>query len=244
MAPAPDATTHGEPDPVPRTNSLIVALDLPNVEAASAMVDRLGPAVEFFKIGLELAFAGGLDLAQRLVRDGKEVFLDLKLHDIPNTVERATAQVAGLGATFLTVHAYPQTMAAALRGRGDGKLAILGVSVLTSADNADLAEAGYGEGAAALVARRAGQARALGLQGLILSPRELAAVRAHVGPDLLLVTPGIRPRGAEAGDQKRTLTPAEAIRAGADHLVVGRPITAAPDPHAAAEAIAAEIASA
>jgi orotidine-5'-phosphate decarboxylase len=233
-----------ERNPMPGDGRLIVALDLPDVEAAAAMVARLGPAVDFYKIGLELAFAGGLDLARQLVRDGKRVFLDLKLHDIPNTVARATAQVADIGATFLTVHAYPQTMRAALAGRGDGGLKILGVSALTSADDADLAEAGYAEGATALVARRAGQARTLGLQGLVLSPRELVAVRAIVGPHLLLVTPGIRPAGAAADDQKRTLTPAEAIRAGADHLVVGRPITAAADPRAAAEAMGAAMAAA
>ena len=223
---------------------LIVALDLPDVEAARAMVARIGPAASFYKIGLELAFAGGLDLARRLVDAGQQVFLDLKLHDIPNTVTRATAQVAGLGATFLTVHAYPQTMAAALAGRGSGGLGILGVSVLTSADDADLAAAGYAEGAAPLVARRAAQARDLGMQGLVLSPRELGRVRGIVGPHLRLVTPGIRPAGAAPDDQKRTLTPAEAIAAGADHLVIGRPITAHPDPRAAAEAIGVAMARA
>ncbi|MDX7952326.1 orotidine-5'-phosphate decarboxylase [Lichenihabitans sp. Uapishka_5] len=225
------------PDP-----RLIVALDLPSVEAAAAMVDRIGPAASFYKIGLELAFAGGLDLARRLVDKGHQVFLDFKLHDIPNTVTRATAQIANLGATFLTVHAYPQTMAAALAGRGSGGLQILGVSVLTSADDQDLAAAGYAEGAAALVARRAGQARDAGLQGLVLSPLELARVRSLVGPELRLVTPGIRPHGSQADDQKRTLAPGEAIAAGADYLVVGRPITGHADPRAAAAAIAAAMA--
>ena len=220
------------PDP-----RLIVALDLPTVAAARDMVARVGPAANFYKIGLELAFVGGIDLARELVDAGARVFLDLKLHDIPNTVTRATARIADLGATFLTVHAYPQTMVAAREGRGSGGLQILGVSVLTSADDADLAAAGYAEGAAALVTRRAIQARDAGLQGLVLSPREVGAVRTLVGPDLCLVTPGIRPAGGQQGDQKRTLTPAEAIAAGADYLVVGRPITAAPDPRAAAEAI-------
>lgn len=233
-----------ETDAVTPDPRLIVALDLPDVAAASAMVARIGPAACFYKIGLELAFAGGLDLARRLVDDGKQVFLDLKLHDIPNTVTRATAQVAGLGATFLTVHAYPQTMAAALEGLGASRLGILGVSVLTSADDADLRAAGYAEGAAALVARRAVQAREAGVQGLVLSPRELAAVRPLVGRALRLVTPGIRPTGSDAGDQKRTMGPAEAIAAGADHLVVGRPITGAADPRAAAEAITAALAGA
>lgn len=225
------------PDP-----RLIVALDLPSVEDAAAMVARIGPAVGFYKIGLELAFVGGIDLARRLVGSGKQVFLDLKLHDIPNTVARTTAQIAGLGATFLTVHAYPQTMAAALEGRGTSDLGILGVSVLTSADDADLAAAGYAEGAAALVERRAAQGREVGVQGLVLSPRELVAVRRLVGPSLRLVTPGIRPAGSAAGDQKRTMGPAEAIAAGADHLVVGRPITGHADPRGAAEAITAAIA--
>ena len=220
------------PDP-----RLIVALDLPTVAAARDMVARIGPAANFYKIGLELAFVGGIDLARELVDAGARVFLDLKLHDIPNTVMRATARIADLGATFLTVHAYPQTMAAAREGRGSGGLQILGVSVLTSADDADLAAAGYAEGAAALVTRRALQARDAGLQGLVLSPREVGAVRTLVGPALCLVTPGIRPAGGEQGDQKRTLTPAEAIAAGADYLVVGRPITAAPNPRAAAEAV-------
>lgn len=218
---------------------LIVALDLPTVAAARDMVARIGPSANFYKIGLELAFVGGIDLARDLVDAGARVFLDLKLHDIPNTVSRATARIAYLGATFLTVHAYPQTMAAAREGRGDGGLQILGVSVLTSADDADLAAAGYAEGAAALVTRRALQARDAGLQGLVLSPREVGAVRKLVGPDLRLVTPGIRPGGSDQGDQKRTLTPAEAIAAGADYLVVGRPITAASDPRAAADAISA-----
>lgn len=220
---------------------LIVALDLPSVEEASAMVDRLGSSVGFYKIGLELAFVGGLDLARRLIDSGKLVFLDLKLHDIPNTVTRATAQVAKIGARFLTVHAYPQTMRAAVDGLGDSGLQVLGVTVLTSSSDADLRHAGYAQTASDLVMERAMQAQGIGLPGLILSPLEVAAVRAAVGPALLLVTPGIRPAGTEKGDQKRTLTPAEALHAGADHLVVGRPITAAPDPRRAAEAIVAEL---
>jgi orotidine-5'-phosphate decarboxylase len=220
---------------------LIVALDLPTIEEAAGMVERLGPEVGFYKVGLELAFAGGLDFARRLIGEGKKVFLDLKLHDIPNTVTRATAQVAKLGATFLTVHAYPQTMRAALAGCGDEGLKLLGVTVLTSADDADLAEAGYGMSAAALVHHRSLQAKAIGMPGLVLSPLELASIRTEVGPDMLLVTPGIRPAGTDRGDQKRTLSPEEALRAGADHLVVGRPITAAADPASAAQTILAEI---
>lgn len=222
---------------------LIVALDLPSVADARAMVDRLGPSVSFYKIGLELAFVGGIDLARDLIQAGRRVFLDLKLHDIPNTVSRATAQVAKIGASFLTVHAYPQTMRAAVEGLGDGSMKILGVSVLTSAGDSDLRQAGYAEGASALVLQRARQARDIGLPGLILSPVEVAAVRAAVGPALLLVTPGVRPTGTDAGDQKRVMPPAEAMRAGANYLVVGRPITAAADPRAAAETIVRSIAS-
>lgn len=218
---------------------LIVALDLPSIEDAAQMVDRLGSSVGFYKIGLELAFVGGLDLARRLIDMGKFVFLDLKLHDIPNTVTRATAQVASIGARFLTVHAYPQTMRAAVDGLGDSGLQVLGVTALTSSSDADLKNAGYAQTASELVMQRAAQAREIGLPGLILSPLEVSAVRAVVGPSLVLVTPGIRPEGAERGDQKRTMTPREALGAGADHLVVGRPITASPDPRRATEAIVA-----
>lgn len=219
---------------------LIVALDVDSVEAARALVATLGDSVAFYKIGMELAYGGGLELARELKGAGKRVFIDLKLHDIGATVERATRQIARMGMDFLTIHAYPQTMAAARAGAGD--LALLAVTVMTSYDDADLAEAGYAYGVAELVARRAAQARAAGVDGLILSPLELAAIRPVVGPDMLLVTPGVRPAGAEAGDQKRIMTPAQAIAASADHIVVGRPITRAADPRAAAEAIVAEIA--
>lgn len=222
---------------------LIVALDVPDREAAEHLVARLGEAVSFYKIGLELAYGGGLPLAERLVGEGKKVFLDLKLHDIGTTVERAAAQVAGLGATYLTVHAYPQTMAAAMAGVGDHPLGILGVTVMTSYDDGDLRQAGYAIGVRDLVARRADQAVAAGIAGLILSAEEVEAMRRRVGRKLRLVTPGIRPAGAAAGDQKRVVTPAAALAAGADHLVVGRPITQATDPRGAAEAILAEMAT-
>ena len=221
---------------------LIVALDLPTPEDAARMVAALGDAVGFYKIGLELVYGGGLPLAERLVSEGKKVFLDLKLHDIPATVERAAAQVARLGATFLTVHAFPQTMRAAKAGVGDDGPAILGVTVMTSYDDGDLESAGYAIGVRDLVARRADQAVEAGIDGLILSAEEVEAMRRRVGSKLRLVTPGIRPAGADKGDQKRTTTPAAAIAAGADHLVIGRPITQAPDPRAAAEAILAEMA--
>ncbi|MDJ1158911.1 orotidine-5'-phosphate decarboxylase [Chelatococcus sp. SYSU_G07232] len=223
---------------------LIVALDTPTVAEAEALVARLGDAVTFYKIGMEVVYGGGLALAEHLVGAGKKVFLDLKLHDIPNTVERATAQVARLGVTLLTVHGYPQTMKAAVRGRGESALKLLAVTVMTSCDDADLAEAGYAAGVRDTVRRRALQAREAGIDGLILSAEEAGAMRALLGAGMLLVTPGIRPAGSAVGDQKRVMTPAEAIRAGADHLVVGRPVTAAADPRAAAEAIVAEIADA
>ncbi len=226
------------------SDRLIVALDVDTPARARDLVGQLGATVTFYKVGMELTYGGGLALIPELVAASKKVFLDLKLHDIPNTVERAVAQVARLGASLLTVHAYPQTMRAARAGAAGTNLKILGVTVMTSYDDADLAEAGYAEGVAPLVARRARQAVTCGLDGLILSAAELATVRTAVGSDLLLVTPGIRPAGAALGDQKRVMTPAAAIQAGADHLVVGRPITAASDPAGVAEAIQAEIAAA
>jgi orotidine-5'-phosphate decarboxylase len=226
--------------PQPRDH-LIVALDLFSVEAAKAMVARLGDAVSFYKIGYQLAFAGGLAYAPVLADAGKRVFLDLKLHDIGNTVSQGVKSVSRLGASFLTVHAYPQTMKAAVEAR-EGNLRILAVTVLTSYDDADLKHAGYDATVKALVAGRAEQARILGVDGIVCSPEEAATVRGIVGHKLALVTPGIRPAGADAGDQKRIMTPAAAIAAGADYLVVGRPIIAAADPKAAAEAIVEEIA--
>jgi orotidine-5'-phosphate decarboxylase len=222
---------------------LIVALDLPSVEAARAMVARLGDAVSFYKIGYQLAYAGGLAYAPVLADAGKRVFIDLKLHDIGSTVAEGVRSVARLGATFLTVHAYPQTMKAAVEARERG-LQILAVTVLTSYDDADLAAAGYGGSVTELVAKRAAQARDIGVDGLVCSAAEATKVRGIVGSKLALVTPGIRPAGADAGDQKRIMTPAAAVAAGADYLVVGRPITAAPDPKAAAQAIVEEISQA
>jgi orotidine-5'-phosphate decarboxylase len=222
---------------------LIVALDVPSAEAAQAMVARLGDAVSFYKIGYQLAFAGGLALAQTLTGAGKQVFVDLKLHDIGNTVAQGVKSVARLGATFLTVHAYPQTMKAAVEAR-EGDLRILAVTVLTSYNDADLAAAGYDFTVPELVAERAAQARDIGVDGLVCAAEEAAKVRAIVGNTLALVTPGIRPAGAAAGDQKRIATPAAAIAAGADYLVIGRPIIAAADPKAAAAAIVEEITAA
>jgi orotidine-5'-phosphate decarboxylase len=223
---------------------LIVALDLDDIHEGEAMVERLGDAVRFYKIGYQLAFAGGLPLASALARAGKRVFLDMKLHDIGNTVSRGVANVARMGVQFLTIHAYPQTMRAAVEAKAGSDLKLLAVTVLTSYDDGDLAEAGFALGVDALAAKRAAQARSIGVDGLVCSPREAAALRAAIGPDMLLVTPGIRPERSATGDQKRALTPADAIAAGADYLVVGRPILEASDPNAAVEAIVAEIAAA
>ena len=231
--------------PLTPRDRLIVALDVAESASAERLVAAIGDAVTFYKIGMELVYGGdGLALVGRLAAAGKQVFVDLKLHDIPNTVERATAQVARLGATFLTVHAYPQTMRAAVAGAKGSRLAILGVTVLTSSDDADLLEAGYRFGVAEMVRRRAEQAQALGVHGLVASAAEAKAVRAAVGPKMILVTPGIRPAGADVGDQKRVATPASAIRDGADYLVVGRPIVTASDPRGAARRIIEEIAAA
>jgi orotidine-5'-phosphate decarboxylase len=221
---------------------LIVALDVPSVARAEAMVQQLGDAVSFYKIGYQLAFSGGLLLADTLVGAGKKVFLDLKLHDIGNTVAKGVESVARIGANFLTVHAYPQTMRAAVAVRPAG-LHILAVTVLTSYDNADLADAGYVGSVSDLVMRRAMQARETGVDGLVCSAEEAAALRPAIGAQMTLVTPGIRPAGSTSGDQKRIMTPAAAIAAGADYLVVGRPILDAPDPRGAATAIVAEIAA-
>lgn len=229
-------------DPVTADPRLIVALDVPTVAEAERLVDRLGDAVSFYKVGLELAFVGGFDLARRLKASGKSVFLDMKLHDIPNTVERATANVAGLGVDLLTVHAYPHTMAAAAKGRGGSALRLIGVTVLTSMSEADLAPAGLAGPLADLVALRTRAARVAGVDGIVCSPAEAAPARAVLGPAALVVTPGVRPAGSAVGDQARVATPAEALRAGASHLVVGRPITAAPDPRVAALSILAEMA--
>jgi len=223
---------------------LIVALDVPSVAEAEALVARLGEAVSFYKIGYALAFAGGIDLARALAGAGKRIFLDLKLHDISHTVARGVESVARLGASFLTVHAYPQTMHAAVDGRAASDLRLLAVTVLTSYDDADLAAAGYDFSVPELAAERAAQARDIGIDGLVCAGEEAAALRPVIGSGMVLVTPGIRPAGSPAGDQKRVMTPAAAIAAGADHLVVGRPIIAAIDPKAAADAIVAEIVAA
>jgi orotidine-5'-phosphate decarboxylase len=223
---------------------LIVALDLPSVAAAEAAIERLGETVAFYKIGYELGYAGGLPLARDLARAGKQVFLDMKLHDIGNTVARGVDSIARLGVTFLTVHAYPQTMRAAVAAKAGSALKLLAVTVLTSYDDTDLGEAGYAVGVDELVADRAKRAHDLGVDGIVCSAAEASALRLMVGNDMVLVTPGIRPAGSADDDQKRVVTPANAIAAGADYLVIGRPITTAPDPKAVAGAIIADIAKA
>ena len=230
-----------QPSIIALRDRLIVALDLPGVAEAEAMIARLGDSVSFYKIGYQLGYAGGLPLVRRLADAGKKVFVDLKLHDIGNTVARGVESVARLGATFLTVHAYPQTMKAAVEGKRGSTLRILAVTVLTSYDDADLAAAGYDLGVGELAAARAAQARDTGIDGLVCSAEEAANLRGIVGPGMVLVTPGIRPAGTASGDQKRIMTPARAIEAGADYLVVGRPVVEARDPKAAADAIVAEI---
>jgi orotidine-5'-phosphate decarboxylase len=223
---------------------VILALDVSTVAAAEKLVDLLGETVGVYKIGYQLAFAGGLALAEDLVRSGRKVFLDLKLHDIGHTVARGVESVARLGASFLTVHAYPQTMKGAVEGRGESPLRLLAVTVLTSYDDADLAAAGYDFTVSELVGERAAQAHDIGVDGLVCAGEEVKALRPIVGASMLLVTPGIRPAGSQTGDQKRVMTPARAIAAGADYLVIGRPIVAATDPKSAVAAIVEEIAAA
>ncbi|HEV2531342.1 orotidine-5'-phosphate decarboxylase [Phenylobacterium sp.] len=233
------AEGHAAADP-----RLIVPLDFPTAEAARAAIQQIGEAVSFYKVGLELFATDGMALARELKRAGKQVFLDWKLHDIPTTVERAAAAISGAGCDFITVHGEPQVMAAAVRGRGRSGLKVLAVTVLTSLADADLKEMGYAENARALVERRIHQAIAAGCDGVIASPHEAALARALGGSDFLVVTPGVRPDWSAKNDQARAATPLEALRAGASHIVCGRPITAANNPHAAALRVAAEMAQA
>lgn len=223
---------------------LIVALDLPTRADAEGLVEILGDSVSFYKIGLQLLATGGMEMARDLKARGRSVFLDWKLHDIGATVEKATAAIVASGACdLLTVHAEPQVMAAAVKGRGGERSAkILGVTVLTSLTGQDLAQMGYGMGVEALIERRVRQAVDAGIDGVVASPHEAHIARRIGGPDFLVVTPGVRPAGAAMNDQARAATPADALANGASHLVVGRPITAAGDPRAAARAISVEMA--
>jgi orotidine-5'-phosphate decarboxylase len=223
---------------------LIVGLDVPTLGEAEAVVRDLDGIVSCYKIGYQLAFAGGLGFARELASGGTKVFLDMKLLDIDNTVAKGVENIVRMGVSMLTLHAYPNAMRAAVEAAKGSDLTLLGVTVLTSMDEADLIEAGYEYDPHTLVLRRAEQALAAGMGGIVCSADEAAAVRKVVGPDLAVVTPGIRPAGAEHGDQKRVMTPTAAIRAGASHLVVARPILNAADRKAAAAAILAEMASA
>ena len=223
---------------------LIVPLDVPCVDDALGIIEDLGDTVSFYKIGYQLGYAGGFVLAQQLIDEGKDVFMDLKLLDIDNTVQKGVSSISTMGAKFLTVHAYPKAMRAAVNGRGDSELQLLGVTVLTSMDDADLDAAGYRMGAAELVAKRAADARSAGMNGIVCSAQEAKAMRSIVGPDMAIVTPGIRPTGSDVGDQKRVMTPARAIAAGADYLVVGRPILDAVNRPDMAKSITDDIAAA
>ena len=221
---------------------LIVALDVKGPDVARELITKIGDVAGVWKIGLELLFSGGAELARELSGQGNQVFVDAKLLDISNTVERATANIAAMGAAFLSVHGHDsKTMEAAVKGRVDSELKLLAVTVLTSLEEADLAEQGINEAPAALVLRRAELAKQAGFDGVIASGHEAAGIREATGSGFIIVTPGIRPAGAAPGDQARVMTPGEAINAGADYLVVGRPITQAEDPGAAARAIVEEI---
>ena len=222
---------------------LIVGLDVSSRARAEEIVSLLGDSVDFYKIGYQCFYgADGFALGKELMAAGKKVFYDLKLLDIDNTIEKGVAAIAETGATMLTIHAYPKTMRVAAKAAAGSDLCVLGVTVLTSMDDADVKEAGYERDAAGLVALRAQQAKDAGIGGIVASPQEAQMVRSILGPKMAIVTPGIRPSGSEMGDQKRVMTPADALAAGASHLVVARPIIAAPDPRAAALAILAEMA--
>ena len=229
--------------PVRADPRLIVPLDVPTLAEARALVEALGETVSFYKVGLELfATGGGMTLAQELKAQGKQVFLDGKLHDIGTTVQRSAAVLADTGCDFLTVHAEPQVLKAAVQGRGRSNLKILGVTVLTSLTDADLVEMGFQESARQLVERRIHHAIAAGADGVIASPHEAELARKLGGKDFLVVTPGVRPDWSAKNDQARAATPADALRAGASHIVCGRPITAANDPREAALRVAGEMA--
>jgi orotidine-5'-phosphate decarboxylase len=220
---------------------LIVALDKPTIQDAWALIEALGDTVSFYKIGLQLIPVGGMELNTRLKQAGKQVFLDYKLHDSPATVEKATRNLAGTGADLLTVHAEPAVMRAAVAGREDSRLKILGVTVMTCYDDEMLTEMGYAYGARDLVMRRVEQSLEAGVDGVVASAHEAREIRRQFGDKLLIVTPGIRPAGSSADDQKRIATPASALADGATHLVIGRPINEATDPAAAARAITLEM---
>jgi len=213
-----------------KTNPIIVALDFENAQQARALVSRLGQAIDFYKVGMELYAAAGMPFVQELIGEGKRVFLDLKLYDIGETVKRAVAQVARTEVRFLTIHAINPVMRAAIEGRGAGSLKLMAVTVLTSFDQQDVADMGHACGISELVALRARNAMEIGMDGIVCSALDATAVRKIAGPDAILVTPGVRSRNADKGDQKRVATPAEAMAAGADYIVIGREVTRAEDP--------------
>ena len=221
---------------------LIIALDLDSADDARALVKALGPEATFYKVGMELYAAAGPDFVRELLGQGKDVFLDMKFYDIGETVKRATAVVARLGVTLLTVHGSMEVMQAAVAGRGSTNLKLLGVTVLTSFDEKDLRDLGYPCDPQTLTLLRAAHAMASGMDGIVASPLEVGILREKLGPAMLMVTPGVRSGGASKGDQKRVATPAEARRDGASHLVIGRQVTRAADPAAALRTIRAEIA--
>jgi orotidine-5'-phosphate decarboxylase len=222
-------------------NPLIVALDFDSPAQARELVERLEGQVSFFKVGLELYTAAGMEFVRELTGRGKDVFLDLKLYDIGETVKRAVACIAETGVRFTTVHGSGAVMRAAVEGRGAAALKLLAVTVLTSFDQDDLADLGYPCGVAELVELRVRKAMAARIDGVVCSPLEAARVRAIAGPDAVLVTPGVRSAGAGQGDQKRVATPAEALASGANYLVIGRQITRAADPAAEARRILEEM---
>jgi orotidine-5'-phosphate decarboxylase len=223
-------------------NPLIIALDVDSVDQARALVARIGDSIDFYKVGMELYAIDGMNFVSELLGSGKQVFLDLKFHDIGETVKRAVAQVAKQGVRFLTVHATDSVMRAAVEGRGSSSLQLLGVTVLTDVDQKDLEAMGHSCSIEELVARRARSAAAIGVDGLVCSPLEVGAVRAIAGPRMVLVTPGVRSVGSSTGDQKRVATPRQAIADGADYLVIGRQVTRSADPKAEVSRILEEIA--
>ncbi len=221
---------------------LIIALDVDSADEALKLIEKIGPAAEFYKVGMELYAAAGMSLVHEISASGRKVFLDLKLYDIGETVKRATRRICSDAAPeFLTVHGSRSVMQAAVEGRGNSPTKLLAVTVLTSFDQEDLADLGYSCSIADLVSLRVKKARDSGMDGIVCSPLEVARVRSLAGPQMKLVTPGVRSAGADKGDQKRVATPAEALRDGADYLVVGRQVTRASDPRAACEQILAEI---
>ncbi|MEP2980071.1 MAG: orotidine-5'-phosphate decarboxylase [Lentilitoribacter sp.] len=226
----------------PMRDQLIIALDVPSVDDARAIVDEVGDSGSYYKIGHQLGFAGGLSFASDLIRDGKKIFLDMKLLDIDNTVAKGVESIAKMGVSMLTIHAYPKAMRAAVAAAKGSDLTLLGVTVLTSMDGDDLIDAGYASSNPAdLVQIRAKQAFDAGMGGVVCSAQEAEIVRKIIGPDMAIVTPGIRPQGSDVGDQKRVMTPGDAMQAGSSHLVVGRPITAARDKKHATDQILAQM---